>query len=61
MLSLLLTVVVALLIVGLVLWAVQQFPIDPMISNLIRVAVIVIVAIWVIMAISGNAGLSLPR
>lgn len=56
MLSLLLT----LLLIGLLLWAAGQLPIDPMMYNLIRVIVIVYAAILVIDAIFG-LGFPLPR
>ncbi len=49
-------IIVALVIVGIVLWALTQFPIDPTIAKLIRVLVIVIAAIWVCYALLGLAG-----
>lgn len=49
-------IIIALVIVGIVLWALTQFPIDPMIAKLIRVLVIVVVAIWVCYALFGLAG-----
>ena len=49
-------IVVALVIVGIVLWALTQFPIDPTIAKLIRVLIIVICAIWVCYALLGLAG-----
>jgi len=52
----LIEIIVALVIVGIVLWALTQFPIDPTIAKLIRVLVIVIVAIWVCYALIGMAG-----
>lgn len=52
----LIEIVVALVIVGIVLWALGQFPIDPTISKLIRVVVIVVVAIWVCYLLLGLAG-----
>lgn len=54
--SALIGIVVALVIVGIVLWALTQFPIDPTIAKLIRVLVIVIAAIWVCYALFGMVG-----
>ena len=53
MISLLVSVLVVLLIVGLILWAVSQFPIDPMIAKVIRVVLIVVVCIWLIYLLLG--------
>jgi hypothetical protein len=52
----LIEIVVALVVVGIILWALTQFPIDAMIARLIRVLVIVIVAIWVCYVLLGMAG-----
>ena len=49
-------IVIALVIVGIVLWALTQFPIDPTIAKLIRVLVIVITAIWVCYVLVGMVG-----
>jgi hypothetical protein len=54
-------IIIALVIVGIVLWALSQFPIDPTIAKLIRVLVIVVVAIWVIYALFGMAGAGFGR
>jgi hypothetical protein len=51
----LIEIVVALVIVGIILWALTQFPMDAMIARLIRVLVIVIVAIWVCYVLLGMA------
>ncbi len=59
----LIQIVVALVIVGIVLWALTQFPLDPTIAKLIRVLVIVIVAIWVcyvLIGLAGGGGISHP-
>lgn len=56
MLPSLIGIVLALVVVGIILWALSQFPIDPAIANLIRVLVIVIAAIWVCYALLGLAG-----
>ncbi len=52
----LIEIIVALVIVGIVLWGLTQFPIDPMIAKLIRVLCIVVVAIWVCYILLGLAG-----
>ena len=49
-------IVVALVLVGIFLWALTQFPIDPTIAKLIKVLVIVVVAIWVCYVLLGMAG-----
>lgn len=49
-------ILIALIIVGVLLWALTKFPIDPAIANLIRVVVIVVVAIWVCYVLLGIAG-----
>jgi hypothetical protein len=49
----LINIVVALVIVGLVLWAVQQIPMDPAIAKIIRVIVIVVVCIYLLYFLLG--------
>ena len=49
-------IIVALVVVGIVLWGLTQFPIDPTIAKLIKVLVIVVVAIWVCYVLLGMAG-----
>ena len=49
----LLQIIVILAVVGLLLWGVGQFPIDPTIAKLIRVVTIVVVCLWLIDAIFG--------
>jgi hypothetical protein len=51
----LLQLVVVLAIVGLILWAVSQIPMDPTIARVIRVVVIVFVCIWLIYFLFGLA------
>jgi type IV secretory pathway TrbL component len=46
----LISVLVALVIAGLILWAVTQFPLDPVIVRLIRVVVVVAVVLWLLRA-----------
>ena len=43
-------------IVGLVLWAVSQVPMDPTIARIIRVVVIVAVCLWLISLLFGYSG-----
>lgn len=52
----LIQIIICLVIVGVVLWAITQFPIDPVIANLIRIVVIVVVAIWLLYLLLGMAG-----
>ena len=54
--ALLLQVIVALVIVGLVLWVVSQIPMDPTIAKIIRVVVIVFVSIWLLYLVIGLLG-----
>ncbi len=51
--ALLIQVLIALLIVGLILWAIQQIPMDATIARIIRVVVIVFVCIWLIYLLAG--------
>lgn len=44
----LIQIVVALLVAGLLLWAIAQFPLDATIVRLIRVVIIVVICIWLI-------------
>ncbi len=46
-------ILIVLVIVGLVLWAVSQIPMDPTIARIIRVVVIVFVCIWLIYVLAG--------
>lgn len=52
----LLEIIVALVIVGLVLWVIQQIPMDPAIARIIRVVVIVFAAIWLLYLVVGLLG-----
>lgn len=56
----LLEVLVVLLVVGVILWGLSQFPIDPAIARLVRVVVIVLVAIWLIYLVFGLVGGGFP-
>ena len=53
---LLLQLVAALVIVGLILWALTQIPMDPTIAKVIRVLVIVVVCVWLVYVLLGMAG-----
>lgn len=57
MLILLVNVIVVCLVVGLFLYALRELPIDAKIKNLIHVAGIVILAIWILLALTGAAPL----
>lgn len=46
--GLLLEIVIVLLIVGVILWGLSQFPVDPTIARVVRVVIIVFVCIWLI-------------
>lgn len=48
MFPVLIQLVVGLIIVGLILWVVQQIPMDAVIARIIRVVVIVAVVIWLL-------------
>ncbi len=54
----LLQIVIALCIVGLVLWVVQQIPMDATIARIIKVVVIVAVCLWLLSLLAGWGGLS---
>lgn len=54
--AILLQVLIVLLIVGVLLWGLGQFPIDATIARLIKVVIIVVVAIWLIYLLFGMAG-----
>lgn len=56
MIAVLLQIIIVLLIVGVLLWGLSQFPIDPTIYKFIRVAIVVVVAIWLILLIAGLLG-----
>ena len=52
----LIQIVIALAVIGLVLWVVQQIPMDPTIARIIRVVIIVIVCIWLLSLLGGWFG-----
>lgn len=49
----LISIVVALVIVGLLLWVISQIPMDPVIARIIRVVVIVVVVLWLLQIFTG--------
>ncbi len=49
----LLQLIVALVIVGLLLWVVSQIPMDPTIARIIRVVVIVLVVLYLLQVFIG--------
>ena len=44
----LISILVVLIIAGLILWAVSQFPLDATIVRIIRVVVVVFVVLWLL-------------
>ncbi len=44
----LISIIVALVLAGLILWAITQFPLDATIVKLIRVVVVVAVVLWLL-------------
>ena len=52
----LINLVLALAVVGLILWALSQFAIDPFIAKVIRVLIVVVVSIWALYTIAGMLG-----
>lgn len=56
MLNLLVQIVIGLVIVGVVLWALTQFPIDATIAKLIRVVIVVFAVIYLLYVLSGLIG-----
>lgn len=49
----LIEIIVALVVVGLILWIVEQIPMDAMIARIIRVVVIVVVCLWLLSLLVG--------
>jgi low temperature requirement protein LtrA len=52
----LLSLIVGLVIVGLVLWVIQQIPMDPVIARIVRVVIIVCVVLWLLSVLLGYGG-----
>lgn len=53
MLAPLIQIVIALVIIGLVLWVIQQIPMDAAIARIIRVVIVVAVVIWLLSVLVG--------
>lgn len=49
----LLDLLIVLVIAGLILWAIGQFPMDAAIARIIRVVIIVVVCIWLLYFLVG--------
>ncbi len=49
----LIQIVFVLIIVGLLLWVVQQIPMDATIAKIIRVVVVVVVCLWLLSVLLG--------
>ena len=54
MLSILISVVIDLAIAGLILWAIEQFPLDAVIAKLIRVVVVVFAVLYLLYVLQGR-------
>ncbi len=52
----LINIVIALVICGIILWALSQFSVDPFIAKMIRVIIVVVVSIWVLYLLAGLLG-----
>ena len=52
---LLISIVIALILAGVILWAVEQFPVDPIIARIIRVVVVVFVVIYLLSLLAGGS------
>lgn len=48
------SIIIVLAVVGLLLWAISQIPMDPAIARVIRVVVIVLVCLWLISFLFGG-------
>jgi hypothetical protein len=55
----LISILVALIIAGLILWVVGQIPLDPWIQKIIRVVVVVFVVLWLLQAFGLWSGFGL--
>jgi type IV secretory pathway TrbL component len=56
----LIQIIVALIIVGLLLWLVTIIPMDPFIARLIRIAAVVGVVLWLIWLLTGVTPATAP-
>lgn len=46
----LISIIVALVVVGLILWAVGQIPMDPTVRRILQVVVVVALVLWLLQA-----------
>jgi uncharacterized MnhB-related membrane protein len=51
--SFLINIIIVLVVVGLLLWVLQQIPMDATIARIIRVVVIVCVCLWLLSMLMG--------
>lgn len=52
----LIQIIIVLALAGLILWAVQQLPMDATIARLIRVVIVVVVCIWLLYILASLFG-----
>jgi type IV secretory pathway TrbL component len=50
----LVSIIIALVLAGLALWALGQFPLDATIARLIRVVIVVAVVLYILAAVTGH-------
>jgi hypothetical protein len=55
-----LSIIFVLVVAGLLLWALTQFPLDPTIARIIRVVVIVAAVLYSLVWLAGVMGVALP-
>lgn len=60
MLSLLVTLLIGLIIVGLCYWVITQLPLPPVVRQIAVVVVVVCAALWLISVLAGVGGVSVP-
>lgn len=53
-LAMLISIVITLIVIGLLLWLIQQLPLDPTIMMIIRVVIIVFAIIWLLQFLPGG-------
>jgi type IV secretory pathway TrbL component len=54
-----LEILVVIVLVGLVLWAVQRIPMDPIVQNILRVVVVVLLVVWLLRVFGLLSGINL--
>ena len=60
MLAPLIQLIVAIVIVGAILWGINELPLDPTLKNVARVILIVLLVIFAVYTIAGMLGVMLP-